>query len=179
MSCRSTDNANIFQARPGDIRSIVVACGLVSVTMFWAALHAPQAAAQSPPAREQQIGLLRRESEAGRDCYVAGEYEQAVRHMSAAANIAREVRGRRHPDYLHCLNNLAMAYSAQGNEVRAQRILHDVARLTRQRFGDDSLEYALAANNLGGSVPVVGRPPTGRIVAHQRLGYSPAGTGGR
>jgi tetratricopeptide (TPR) repeat protein len=55
--------------------------------------------------------------------YQQGQYEQAIRLVTRACDLAKRHLREDHPDYARSLNNLAVLYHAMGNYAAAKSLL--------------------------------------------------------
>jgi tetratricopeptide (TPR) repeat protein len=86
-----------------------------------------------------------------------GEYEQAVRHLSAAAEQRTTYLGRDHPDTLDALDNLAIAYLSAGRAVEAVQLLERVREQRTEKLGADHPWTLNTLGNLAEANRVAGR----------------------
>ena len=58
--------------------------------------------------------------------------------------------GKKHPDYAHSLNNLAVVYLAEGNYAKAEPLFVEALAIDKQVLGEKHPDYAISLNNLAG-----------------------------
>jgi serine/threonine protein kinase len=77
-----------------------------------------------------------------------GEYEQAIRHLTAARELFETHRGTDHPDTLAAMDNLAMAYLRDGRIAEARKLYEQVSEQRAQQLGPDHRDTLTTLHDL-------------------------------
>ena len=81
--------------------------------------------------------------------YKEGEYDKALLFAEKAKRTAQSEFGETHINYNKSLTNLAIVYDRKGMLPEAEEIRKSIATINKILFGENSLEYATALNQLG------------------------------
>ena len=85
----------------------------------------------------------------GRVAYERGDYSAAAAQLALAVQSMRSADGLVDAESVNTLSDLALAQSRAGQLDRAERSLREVLASTGQRFGQDSISFAIDLDNLG------------------------------
>jgi tetratricopeptide (TPR) repeat protein len=88
-----------------------------------------------------------------------GAYGPAIDHLRRALKLREQLSGPDHPDTLATLNNLALAYLADGKLPEATRLFEQVRDKNVAKLGPDHPLTLNAMNNLAGAYQESGRLP--------------------